>query len=130
MTKEYDVGYGKPPVASRFKPRQSGNPGGRKKGSKNLATVVKRAQNEKVTVVINGRRRSMTKLEAAITQLANKAASGDPKATQMLVDLGLLAEAREAADRPPMESDPDARNKQDRAVVAALLARFGDDEEV
>ena len=29
----YEVGYGKPPKASRFKPGTSGNPGGRPKGS-------------------------------------------------------------------------------------------------
>ena len=31
----YDVGYGKPPVATQFKPGQSGNPKGRPKGAKN-----------------------------------------------------------------------------------------------
>ena len=30
----YEVGYGKPPVASQYKPGQCGNPGGRPKGSK------------------------------------------------------------------------------------------------
>ena len=29
----YEVGYGKPPKATRFKPGKSGNPGGRPKGS-------------------------------------------------------------------------------------------------
>lgn len=32
----YEVGYGKPPSATRFKPGQSGNPHGRPKGSKNI----------------------------------------------------------------------------------------------
>lgn len=32
---DYDVGYGKPPGGTRFKPGQSGNPRGRPKGSKN-----------------------------------------------------------------------------------------------
>jgi len=31
----YDVGFGKPPVRSRFEPGQSGNPRGRPKGSRN-----------------------------------------------------------------------------------------------
>lgn len=31
---DYEVGYGKPPVHTRFKPGQSGNPGGRPKGSR------------------------------------------------------------------------------------------------
>jgi hypothetical protein len=33
-TKPYQVGYGKPPKASRFKPGRSGNPAGRPRGSK------------------------------------------------------------------------------------------------
>ncbi|MGJ3627161.1 DUF5681 domain-containing protein [Sphingomonas sp. MMS24-JH45] len=32
----YEVGYGKPPIHARFQKGQSGNPKGRKKGSKNL----------------------------------------------------------------------------------------------
>src|SRR5437868_239041 len=31
----YDVGYGKPPASTRFKPGQSGNPKGRPRGAKN-----------------------------------------------------------------------------------------------
>ena len=31
----YDVGYGKPPASTRFKPGQSGNPKGRPKGANN-----------------------------------------------------------------------------------------------
>lgn len=38
-SKPYDVGRGKTPVHSRFKPGQSGNPAGRPKGSKNKRTV-------------------------------------------------------------------------------------------
>jgi hypothetical protein len=37
------VGYGQPPVASRFKPGTSGNPKGRPRGAKNLKTLVKEA---------------------------------------------------------------------------------------
>ena len=37
----YQVGYGRPPLHSRFKPGQSGNPKGRPKQSRNLRTIVK-----------------------------------------------------------------------------------------
>ena len=36
-TSVYDVGYGKPPAATRFKSGKSGNPRGRPKGSANKA---------------------------------------------------------------------------------------------
>ena len=35
----YAVGYRRPPLHSRFKPGQSGNPSGRSKGSQNLKTM-------------------------------------------------------------------------------------------
>ena len=37
------VGYGQPPVASRFKPGTSGNPKGRPRGAKNLKTLIREA---------------------------------------------------------------------------------------
>ena len=36
----YEVGYGRPPIESRFQPGQSGNPKGRRKRQRNLKTVV------------------------------------------------------------------------------------------
>ena len=45
-TANYPVGYGKPPLQSRFKAGTSGNARGRPKGSKNLKTLVKEAAKE------------------------------------------------------------------------------------
>ena len=38
----YEVGYARPPLHSRFRPGQSGNPAGRRKGAHNLGTDVQR----------------------------------------------------------------------------------------
>jgi hypothetical protein len=46
----YPVGYGKPPLHSRFKKGQSGNPAGRRKGSLNFSSVLLATLNEKVVV--------------------------------------------------------------------------------
>jgi hypothetical protein len=59
------VGYGSP-NGTRFKKGQSGNPQGRPKGTLNLATVLWRALREKVVIYENGRRKSVTKLEASV----------------------------------------------------------------
>lgn len=94
---EYEVGFGKPPLHTRFKPGQSGNPSGRTRGIKNLATIVRKAVNERVIVSENGRRRSINKLEAAVKQVVNKAASGDHKFNPLLLALVQLIEGRAEA---------------------------------
>jgi len=116
---DYDVGYGKPPAATQFQKGQSGNPSGRPKGSKNLATIVRQAANERVTIVVKGQQRSITKLEAAAKQLANKAAQGDLKAMQML--LPQLAALDASVVAQPLEVIAD----DDKAVMASLMKRFG-----
>lgn len=113
----YDVGYGKPPAHTRFKKGQSGNPQGRPKGKLNLVTVLNRALNEKVTVVENGKRRSITKLEAAFKQLVNKAVQGDPRAIQQVLSLGSLIGL--ATPMNLTQLDPD-----ESAVLGHLLNRL------
>jgi len=77
------VGYRNPPEKSRFKTGQSGNPRGRPKGALNLATILERTLREPVIIVENGKRKTVTKIEAAIKELVNQAASGDLKALQL-----------------------------------------------
>ena len=90
------VGYGRPPKHTRFKSGQSGNLKGRPKGTLNMATVLARTLRARVVVNENGRRKTITKLEAAIQQLTNKAASGELKALQLLAGLVRSAEERTA----------------------------------
>lgn len=84
----YPIGYGKPPAQTRFKKGQSGNPTGRPKGTPNFATALEQALNEQVVVNEGGQRRTVSKLEATVKQLVNKATLGDPRATQQV--LGVL----------------------------------------
>src|SRR5712691_9390684 len=86
------VGYGKPPKDSRFKKGASGNPKGRPKGSRNVAAVFAKTLREKVVINEHGQRKTITKLEAAIKQFVNKAAGGDLRALQLLVNLSREAE--------------------------------------
>ncbi len=84
MTKPcYDVGYGKPPLHTRFRKGQSGNPKGRGKGTRNFATIFMEAMSQSVTINENGKRKKISKLAAAVTQLANDAARGDKKSLQI-----------------------------------------------
>ena len=51
---DYKVGYKKPPLHTRFRKGQSGNPRGRPRGSKNLSTLLTDALNEPVVVTEDG----------------------------------------------------------------------------
>jgi len=114
-----DVGYCKPPKSSRFKPGESGNPRGRPRGSLNWGMVLQRALGEKVVINENGRCKVMTKLEAAIMQLVNKAASGDGKAMRYLCQLVVSAEERSVAVEPTAQI-----SETDRKVMNNVLKRF------
>ena len=81
------VGYGKPPRKSRFRRGRSGNPQGRPKGTFAPGTILAKALKEKVVVQENGKRKTITKLQAIMKQAVNRAATGDPKATQQLINL-------------------------------------------
>lgn len=135
MSKRYEVGYGKPPKATRFRKGQSGNPAGRKKGSKNVstqvATLIESALAEKVVVNINGKRRTVSKLEAACIQQANRAAGGDAKSMKLLLDLHIGAEprSRAATDSAIEAVTPEARREMDKGLLDALRAELiGDDD--
>ena len=114
------VGYRNPPEATRFRKGQSGNPKGRGKGSLNVATVFAQTLREKVVVKENGQRKTMTKLEAAIKQFVNKAASGDLRALQLLVSLSREAETRESQPQP----NSLALSESDQKVMEGIMKRF------
>jgi hypothetical protein len=57
---DYEVGYGKPPAAHRFKPGNKANPRGRKKGSRNRKVVIREVLLEAVTVREGGEIRQMS----------------------------------------------------------------------
>lgn len=115
----YEVGYGKPPKSGQFAKGKSGNPNGRPKGSKNLASIVLRESRQPVRV--NGPRgaRIVTKAQAAVMQLGTKAALGDLRATREF--LPLIQRAEEAVNA---ESAPLAVHESDQLVMQSVLRRM------
>ena len=110
------VGPGRPPRAHRFRPGQSGNPRGRPKRS--LSELMARALGEMVEATENGRRRRITKLQAALTQLANRAASGDHRATQYAFVL-----RGDPGREPPPAAEPPSSDG-DALVIAEMVRRL------
>lgn len=83
--KTYEVGYAKPPVHTQFKSGQSGNLKGRPRSTPTLGSEVHAVLKRKITVVENGRRRSISYPEAAMLRLAQMAAKGDITAIKVLL---------------------------------------------
>src|SRR6267378_2547230 len=83
---DYVVGYGKPPLHTRFQ---------------------------------NGRRKKITKREAIVTQLVNKSASADLKATQIV-----LALLREVESQTDGSADPAAFTEADQQIIRRIQARL------
>ena len=124
----YEVGFGKPPKQSRFQKGASGNPKGRPKGKRNLATVVEQTLRESIVIKENGMRLTVTKLEAAVKQLVNKAVSGDLIAFRQLTALANSAESQTA--NAPTRHIGDADLKVMQGVLKRLrgLPAGGDNE--
>jgi Family of unknown function (DUF5681) len=100
---QYDVGYCKPPEASRFKPGQSGNPKGRPRGARNkmpalneehLKAIVIREAYRPIKVREGKMQISTSIAEALVRSLAVNAARGQPRAQQMF--LKMLSETERA----------------------------------
>jgi hypothetical protein len=81
----YEVGYSKPPKATRFQKGKSGNPSGRpKKDPEPLdpGLVLQSIDSETIVVVDNGKRKRMTKAEIGFRQQFTKAIKGDLRAAR------------------------------------------------
>lgn len=116
----YEVGYGKPPRHSRFEKGRSGNPRGRPKSSKNLATLLTAALDQRISVSENGRRRRITKREAVVAQLVNKSAGADLKAMSMLI--GMLQQIERQAEAATAE--PRDLTEADELILQSLAERL------
>ena len=86
-SKGYLVGYKKPPIHSRFSKGRSGNPMGRPPGSVGLKTDMLAELSERLPVTERGKLRTLTKQRIVIKALANKAMTGDVRASGKLLDM-------------------------------------------
>jgi hypothetical protein len=84
---DYEVGFGKPPKHTRFKPGQSGNPRGRPKGTKNLKTDLMEELGEKILVNEGGQARKLSKQRAVVKTLVNRTLKGDARAANLVLSM-------------------------------------------
>jgi hypothetical protein len=86
-----------------------------------MASVLERTLRERVTINEGGRRKSVTKLQAAIKQLSDQATAGNLRALRLLASLVLSAEER-GRQQPP---EPNSNlNEIDEKVFLGILQRL------
>lgn len=97
-SRDYEVGYGKTPVESRFKPGQTGNPHGRPRGSgkrpappalnaERLKAIVLEEAYRKVSVNDNNGTISIPMAQAVVRSMAVNAAKGNQRAQRLFTEL-------------------------------------------
>ena len=84
---DHPVGYAHPPIHSRFKKGQSGNPEGRPKRKIAGKTNITELLNEPIKVRADGKSRHMSPFEASLRQLVAKALKKDLRAILKFVKL-------------------------------------------
>ena len=106
----YEVGFAKPPKSGQFKPGQSGNPSGKRRG-KHLSTLI----NEELAVTIRvpdgDKVITLSKAELVAKALVNQAVKGDLRAIDMLAGLAGGGDT----DKPPVDFD---------GISPAMIASF------
>ena len=98
----YEVGYGKPPKETRFKPGQSGNPGGRPKGAKNkrpgmheerMKDIILDEAYREITVRDGDRTVTIPMVQAVMRSMAVEAAKGQHRAQRLFAELPASTES-------------------------------------
>ncbi|UTW52531.1 hypothetical protein KFF05_03930 [bacterium SCSIO 12827] len=115
---DYVVGYKKPPTHSQFKPRQSGNPKGRPKGTKNLATDLQEELTAKIVVREGAREQKISKQRALVKTLFNNALKGDIRAINAFLRLIERTHFEEVTELNSPEISQD-----DEAIIDAFIMR-------
>jgi hypothetical protein len=110
------VGYGRPPMETRFQPGMSGNPRGRPRGSRSIGAVLRDVIQHKIAVTENGKTRRIAALEIMLRRLVNDAVRSDPKAVKLLLSL-----VDRYAESPDTKINVDQLLAEDQAILARFL---------
>jgi Family of unknown function (DUF5681) len=122
---QYDVGYGRPPVHSRFPAGQSGNPAGRRKGQPPPNEIFMREAARLVKIKRGDTVETITKFEAIVRRLLQLAMEGDIAAAR-LVFIALAQNAPDPSGGPPEDETANLALSAtpDDETVRRMMARF------
>ena len=118
---DYKIGRGRPPLHSQFKPGQSGNPSGRRKGSRNLKTELKEIMSKMITIREGETERKLSLPAANVFVHGVKGAKGDARSTALFLNYARQSGYLEQEDTEAIESAD--RGGQDASVFPLTPAR-------
>jgi Family of unknown function (DUF5681) len=124
---DYQVGYGRPPLYTRFKPGKSGNPKGRPKGCLNVRTIVEKVLNRQVTIREGDGKRRVSTFEAMMLGAANEALQGKYKGCR--ADVIRLMQAAGVIQETPEQTGHEGVTSNDQEILADFLRRNGNPTE-
>jgi hypothetical protein len=102
----YEVGFGKPPKATRFKKGQSGNPAGKRKAARSAFQELERFLDTPIVVNENGCRKQMRPMEIVRKKVFQIATQGNVQAIKLMIEMEKLAGVNRFAAR---ENEVDLR---------------------
>ena len=85
-----------------------------------MTTTLHKILSERVVINENGRKKTITKFEAAMMQLARRAMTGDHQAIKQVIALMSLAEQRAELDTP---QEP-ALGQTEKKMMQNIMKRF------
>jgi hypothetical protein len=122
--RDYAIGFCKPPREHQFKPGNNANPRGRPKDTSKPKLLIKELLLELIPARQGDVVKTMSKLEAIITQTINDALKGDHKSRLTVIAMG-----REVGLLTPKEAPEHAADQNLAARLDAAIARLAEEEE-
>jgi hypothetical protein len=119
-TKDYKIGYGRPPEQHQFKPGNNANPKGRPKGSRNRKLVVSEILMEPIAVRQGDKTTMMPKIAVAVQNQLNMALRSNLKAIEGAIRFG----ERNGVFAPREDQqDPEPLSDSDKEILADFIRR-------
>lgn len=116
---DYEVGYGRPPVATRFRVGGIGNPKGRPKRRKTVGQSIEAALMAPHKIEENGRVRTLSAQDIIILNLVRMAARGNARAIQTLFAL-----RERYRDNPAVNVSMADLDREDQKLIEAELDKL------
>jgi Family of unknown function (DUF5681) len=122
---QYDVGYGRPPIDSRFQPGQSGNSAGRRKGQPTANEIFTKEAARLVKIKRGDTVETITKFEAIVRRMLQLGMEGDIAAARLVL-IGLAQNAPDPSEGPAEDEtlNPALGAAPDDESLRRMLARF------